>query len=223
MADLEEFIKQYLKNQKAEDYESWLSNYGTDGETAYREAVAEAEGTLAEQRAGYGKQASTLLARGLSGSGYSNYLDQAAYAQKAMAIQKAREQRQKTERENRKGYAAFLADAAKLGEEKQEKVGELIGELFSEKILDPALAAEYLTLRGVDTETAKALGNTCTGLIKNTDTRSQRVLKHVLDNYFGYSAAYEYAVANGLSEEVAQQIAKAAGASQKAYFNAMDN
>lgn len=227
MAKLEDFIAQYLKNQKAEDYESWLSRYGEDSGAAYRDAIAEADSQYAESLATHGKKNAALLSKGMVGSGYSDYLDGVAYAERARSREAAERQKQETDARNRKDYAAFLKDATEYGEKKVKeeaaRTDELISGLLSQKPLDFVSAKNYLVFRGMDDDSADALANTCVYLTRNSDTRAQRVLQHALSNYFGYYAAYDYAIANGLSESVAKKIAGAAYVSQKSYFGEYAN
>lgn len=222
MAKLEEFIEQYLKNKKAEDYESWLSRYGEDSDGQYRDTVAAADSLYAESLATHGKKSAALLANGMTGSGYSDYLDGVAYAEKMRGRAEADRQRQESEARNRKGYAAFLDQATEYGEKKvqeeRERNDDAISELLSQKTLDFVSAKKYLLYRGMDEDTAQAVATTCVYLTRNSDTRAQRVLQHALANFYGFNATYNYAIANGLTESVAKQIAGAAYASRKAYF-----
>jgi hypothetical protein len=95
MEKLENFIEKYLKSKKKTDYEGWLALYGENSEKAYRKDKTEADTAYAKSLAEHGRRASRLHSTGLTGSGYSDYLNHSAYAARADELYHARERKQK--------------------------------------------------------------------------------------------------------------------------------
>ena len=79
MGSLSKFIETHLANKKIEDYEGWLSLYGKNADEEYGERLASAERTFAKGHATYGNLAADLQDKGLTGSGYGEYLEGKAY------------------------------------------------------------------------------------------------------------------------------------------------
>ena len=226
MATLEDFIKQYLKNKKIEDYESWLVKYGEDAEGAYRDSVKAADTAMAEAKSTYGTRASSLLSRGMTGSGYGDYLDGVAYAQRQKQVDTALAAKTKTEAKNKKAYAAYLDSEAEKAEKAatadSQKKTDLFLDLLSQNIEDEASAAAFLTAGGLDEETASRLAKESLSMVKNTSSTKKAVLETVLKKYMSYTDAYKYAVAYGLSPTVAEEIARAASTLLNASFDPND-
>lgn len=110
---LEDFLGRYVRNKKlansAESYEKWLSAYGTDADAALGERLSDIEKSYESAKSTYGKNAERLAALGLSSSGYSDYLNGAAYAEKERAKSAAYRTAAETEAKNRRGYERYLA------------------------------------------------------------------------------------------------------------------
>lgn len=214
---LESFIEQYLANKKISDYRSWLSLYGTDTEKAYRSATAEADSRYRESLSTYGKTAELLREKGLSGSGYSDYLT--GVAQKARTDEKEIALREKSEGE-KKNYAGFLSflekayeNETKANKEEAEDavdVEAIYNELLEMNILDRDLAFSYLESRGIDTKEADRLAGESVLLHKNNTARRREVLSTVISKRMEYPEAYRFAQAAGLSDDIASEIASIA-------------
>ncbi len=216
MADLDSFIKQYLKNKKISDYEGWLALYGRDSEKEYRAARAEADTDYVQARAEHGKTAAALYGRGLSGSGYSDYLNSTAYATRAGLYDKARERQQATEAENRRGYLSYLDKITEAEEEasakKEDEQGKIFKDLLAKNILDRGAAVTYLIGRGIDEETAVVLANKSIEVAHGTKSYIATLSGEARAMYMDYHAAYQYALAKGVSEEIARSVAQIAQA-----------
>ncbi len=226
MATLEDFIKQYLKNKKIEDYESWLDKYGKDTEDSYKAAVKQADTAYAEAKATHGVRAEALLERGLTGSGYGDYLDGLAYTERQRAVANAKQARAKGEAESRTAYAAYLdkerSEATKAAKESSEKRTSLFLSLLSQNVEDEASAAAFLTENGLDGETAARMAKESVSMVKNSTSAKKAVLSTVLKNYMSYTDAYNYAISYGLSPALAEEIAKTAHSIMNATFNPDD-
>lgn len=214
MAKLKNFIENYLKNQKISDYESWLALYGKDGESAFREAKTEADTAYAASRAEYGAKASSLYDKGLSGSGYSDFINHAAYAEKQSSIRNALREKEKTEAENERGYLSYLTGIAE--EEEKEKAAlkkeedDIFTSLLSQRILDPEAAITYLTTRGIDEERAKKLAEESVQIQKGRQSYLNQLISEAKAANMNYYTAFTYALAKGLDEETAESVATVA-------------
>lgn len=93
-------------------------------ETERQRGVIDARSSYAQNLATYGANAEQLAAMGLSGSGYSEYLNQQAYATQRSETQNANAQAQTT-----KLNAQSAADAAKLEAEQQANADRMNAEL----------------------------------------------------------------------------------------------
>lgn len=220
MADLQSFIEKYLKNKKISDYEGWLALYGRDSEAEYRRTRTEADTRYAADRAEHGKTASALYEKGLSGSGYSDYLNSTAYAARMELYDKARVERQESESENRRGYLAYLNESAKAEEEaqakKQKEQNEIFKDLLSKNIMDRDSAVTYLVGRGIDEESAVLLADQSIEILHGTKSYITKISNEVREMFMDYQAAYEYARSKGVSEELARSVAQIAQAALSA-------
>ena len=86
----------------------------TMADVARQRAIADANSAYEQNKASYGANAEIMGSMGLSGGGYSDWLDSAAYAQNRAETQAARAQSDKTKRE-----AKYTEDQAKLAADKQ--------------------------------------------------------------------------------------------------------
>ncbi|MBQ8908179.1 MAG: hypothetical protein IJY71_06305 [Clostridia bacterium] len=226
MPTLEDFIKQYLENKKIEDYESWLSKYGQDTEAAYKDAVRSADTTMAAAKSTYGTRASALLSRGLTGSGYGEYLDGVAYAERQKSVDRARAAMAEGEAKNKSAYTAYLdgetENAKKAAQAETEKRSSLFLRLLSQNVEDEESAFAFLGENGLDSETARRLASLSVSMVKNSSTVKREVLETALRKYLSYQDAYEYAISYGLSPAVAEEIARATAAVINATFDPND-
>ena len=211
MAKLTSFIENYLKNQKISDYEGWLALYGKDGESDFREAKAAADTAYATARAEHGARASALYERGLSGSGYSDYLNHAAHATRQNAITEALYKKQATDKENERGYLSYLEESKEKAEaeiasrEKEEE--KIFTDLLSKNILDEKSAVTYLVTRGIDEARARELAERSLNIQKGSRSYLNQVINEAEASNMDYYTALAYARAKGLDDETANSVA----------------
>ena len=214
MANLESFVKTYLKNKKISDYEGWLAVYGKDAEGAYAEAKRAADNLYATARAEYGERGASLAERGLSGSGYSDFLNTTAYAERARARENALVQKQNTDLENQRGYLAYLestSDTDNSSQSSEEKrLTEAFDDLLKREISDKSAAVTYLTARGFDQETASSIADKAIKVYRGSDSYRKYVTNQAIANGYYYDDAYRYALLQGLSSAMADEVAKIA-------------
>ena len=216
----ESFVSDYLKKKKLLSYSEYIKENTRGAKESLRESVSRADSAYAEAKATHGAKASSLLSAGLTASGYSDYLDGVAYASRIKATTAAEAAYEKQKSESDSGYAAHLASAEKEAEEaylkEQETLTEAFEKLLSERILDKTSAKAYLVALGIDEKEAETLAEKNIDVQLGTSERKNFILNHVLSQQMSYDRAYTYAIANGLSREMAIDIAKTASAALKA-------
>ncbi len=125
------------------------------------------------------------------------------------------------------GYAAYLQSAQKEADGAYQKMKETLDSAFSKllakKITDKNAAISYLTALGVDEENAAILAEENDTIIHSTQERRNAVLSFAIKNELYFERAYSYALANGLSESDAKEIASISQASRDVRLGTKDN
>lgn len=187
-----------------------------------KDSLARADTALAEAKSTYGARAASLLSRGLSASGYGDYLDGAAFAAHAKSVNAANTAYTKRKKESEASYADYLekanAEASAAYEKEKSTLSAAFSKLLSAKIVDEDSAAAFLIGLGIDEENAKELAKKNAEVQKGSNARRNSVLSYALSHNMYYSRAYAYALANGLSEAVAKEIAKISQESRDSYY-----
>lgn len=216
----ESFKADYLKKKKLKSYEDYIKDEKEKAEKSLRQSLNRADSTYAEALSTYGARASSLLSKGLTASGYGDYLDGVAHAARVKATSDAERSYEERMKASDKGYAAYLEEAEKEAEAAFEEEKELLSgafeKLLSQKILDESSAVAFLIGLGIDEAEAKTLASKSIEVHKGTDERKNFILNYVLSQYMSYDRAYNYAISNGLSRSVAADIAKTAESMLKA-------
>ena len=120
-------------------------------ETERQRGVIDARSSHAQNLATYGANAEQLAAMGLSGSGYSEYLNQQAYATQRSETQNANAQAQTT-----KLNAQSAADAAKLEAEQQANADRMNAELsYAQNMQNNAMQLAQYQQQKVEKEKAE--------------------------------------------------------------------
>ncbi len=222
MAKLENFIEKFLKNKKATDYEGWLALYGEDPSARYREDVAEADGSYQRARADHGARADALYRNGLSGSGYSDYLNHTAYAARNESLDRAKTRREGAEAESQKGYLEYLAnlpneeDAENAAEsEAAEQERKIFSSLLNKRLTDEDAAVTFLTANGIDEQRAKELARESIIILRGSKSYRDQIASKATYLDMDYANAYNYALLMGVSEETARIVASIASYSRQ--------
>ena len=210
------------KKKKRLSYKEYVALYGEDAEGKHREALTLADTAYAASGARYGTRGASLAAKGLTHSGYSDYLDGVAYAERSAERLAAQKERRVSEEKNDSLYSAYLlAEEEKERAEEKEaetRLSDAFSSLLSEGILDEESAKKYLLGLGIDEASATALAEKNTVVQRGTATRRNAVLSYVLNAGMTYSRALDYALANGLSSELSREIALIAKRARDAYY-----
>ena len=179
----------------------------------YDHAAKAADITYARSDSRYGVRGETLARAGLTGSGYSDYLDGVAYATRAKALSDAAEQMADTTRRNRLSYAEYLE---KQGTRRQSVLGGIKGQ----GITDAKVAGAYAKACGMSDEDAEIIG-TLVGEMRESGSgvsvhQKVKVMQYMVNLEMPQETAYAYALTCGMTEKEAREMAEATEAAVKA-------
>ena len=204
---LEDFVKSYIQNKElsssAEDYRSWLSQNGIDSEKIYAESIRDITGDYKQAKSEYGSLAESLSNLGLTASGYSDYLNSKAYSEMQKRKEGARAKYVENERKNREGYSDYIAGITKKD---YSNYTDVVNSISNAGILDYDEAYNFALQEGLSGSTAELAARTATDMVKRK--RRESVIKTIISNSFGRTQAREYALAVGLSEDEAAELAE---------------
>lgn len=202
---LEDFVKTYLENkaisETKDSYENWLRQNGIDSYGIYSEAIRDINGDYHRERSGYGASAEKLSSLGLSGAGYSDYIDGRAYSEMQKSKASARGALAENEAKNRSEYSKYLEEKAKKTRSDYDKA---VKDITDANIMDYDEAYSYAVSYGLGEEEA-ALAARTAGEAVRKKARAE-VLSVIVNQRYNHKQAAEYAKALGLSDEEAEEL-----------------
>lgn len=202
---LEDFIKTYVENkvksESKESYENWLRQNGVDSYGIYSDAIRDANTDYRREKSSYGVNAEKLSSLGLSGAGYSDYIDGKAYSEMQRSKASARGTLAENEAKNRSEYGKYLEDKATWAKSDYEKAVKYITDA---NIMDYDEAYNYAVTAGLGEEDAALAAKTAGEAVRKR-ARAE-VLSVIVNQRYNHKQAAEYARALGLSEEEAQEL-----------------
>ena len=212
MATLNEYLKEYLKNEKIGDYATYLSRIG-ELSSEGAEALAATDTQTAKSIATYGSKAAQLSDMGLSESGYADYLTGVAYAER----RQAREALAKSERQS---YASAL-----MAEKEQAEKNRLsaLAKIRSASIMDEDAAYRYALALGLEESEAREVAAQAVDSYVNSQTRLASVLQYCIEQGFYRQQALAYATALGYGESDANRIADMIDTYRSMYYGGNKN
>lgn len=205
-----DYLKLYekLRGGTSASYARYLAQSNVDPEGAYAKAVTAAKNTYARALSEYGTTAEKLARKGLGDSGYSALLAEGVRDRYQSALEQAERQRTQNVQQNISGYADYLLKEGKAAK-------SMVGELQNKGVSDFDTAYAYALTSGLDKDTA-TLTATLVGQMANkaagTTAVKQRVtiLRRLVELNLPRDSAYAYALACGVGDEVAGELADAA-------------
>lgn len=133
-------------NEMKKGYQEQLDAANKQAEQTKARAMANAENAYAQNKATYGTNAETLAQMGLTGGGYSDYLQAQAYAQKRADAQAATAQEIASKSNNQATYQQYI-------QAMNEKLADKI--LYDERLADQRKYQEEQTKAESDREYTK--------------------------------------------------------------------
>ena len=124
--------EEYIEQMKT-GYRQQVDAANKEAEIAKQKAMVDAQSSYQTNKAGYGANAEALAKMGLSGGGYSDYIEAQAYAQKRQEAQTASAVEAQTKAANEQTYQDFIRQA-------NEKLAEKA--LYDERVADEREYAE---------------------------------------------------------------------------------
>lgn len=150
----------YIAEMK-KGYQEQLDAANKQAEQTKARAMANAENAYAQNKATYGTNAETLAQMGLTGGGYSDYLQAQAYAQKRADAQAATAQEIASKSNNQATYQQYITA---MNEKLAEKA------LYEEQLEEQRKYNEQKTKAESDREYTKNIYNTLWSAVQNTNT-----------------------------------------------------
>ena len=204
---LEDFVKTYIQNkaksETAESYASWLKANGIDSEKIYADSIKDISADYHRQRSEYGRFAEGLADIGLTASGYSDYLNSAAYAEMQRRKAGARSKYSENEAENRRGYSDYLNE---VREKENSTYKRVVDGIKNEGIMNYESAYKYAVGAGLSEEAASAAAKSASDMVREDVIKG--AIKTIITYSYNAKQARAYATALGLSEEEANELAK---------------
>ena len=202
---LEDFVKNYIKNKEKSSgegaYKAWVSERGIDSEKLYSDTVRDIEGDYHRSKSEYGSVAERLSRLGLSGSGYSDYLNGKAYSEMQRQKANAKETYAKNELSNRRGFSDYVESVEK---KLSSDYKNTVSEIESLGITDENEAYELAISKGLSEEEAALVAKSAS---ENARKKLRdKALLTILNKNYGEKQAFQYAVAVGLPEDVANEL-----------------
>lgn len=216
---LEDFVKSYIQNKEysssKEDYSNWLLQNGINSKKIYADSIRDITGDYERAKSEYGSLAESLSNLGLTASGYSDYLSGKAYSDMQKRKEGAREKYAENERKNRQGYSDYIAGITK---KEYSNYTDVVNSISNAGILDYEEAYNFALQEGLSGSSAELAAKTANDMVKRK--RRESALKTIITNSFGRTQAREYALAVGLSEDEAEELAEYANKiNREAYYS----
>lgn len=198
-------LRKRLKEDPILDYAAFVSREtARQGQEDYAQSLLTADREYARSLSGYGTGGVSLERSGLDGSGYADYLDGVAYAQRRKSQDAAERALEGAHREGRQQYADLLMQAVEKGEEKKKAAYNGIIQNGYLRLED---AYHYALGQGISKEDAQSLAALAVKTNMNDTRRQAEVIRFCIQCSFYYEQSKLYAQRMGYSEEIASNIA----------------
>lgn len=206
---LEEIEKKYAALMKAQNLPMNYREYVSGTEVSHGEVGADIKNSaltsLAKNLSGYGTREEALGARGLSASGYSEYLKQKAIDAGRATVENEKKKERRAEEAAKRSYLDYLASYEKSQSSLSKSV---VSALKSDKVLDAEKMYDYALKAGLSAEASKGLyDKVYTAVARDI---KDNILRKIFENELSPAAAASYARAVGLNEEDVKAITDAA-------------
>lgn len=193
--------KKKLAKNRSKTYEEYVLERGINAKADLLEAEASIKADTAVADTDYGALAEGLGKKGLSGSGYEDYMRSRVNLNAKGRLAAAMHASELTDYEGRSGYAKYMSDYEAL----QEKLSKSIIEKLSlEEYPDYDTMLNYAINAGLDGERAKIAASTSFKTAK--DNSVYRAIAFAQNNGLSAYRAKKYALSEGLSYEDASRV-----------------
>ena len=207
MATLEEFLKDYIKTQKAqrskESFDTWWAKYGGDAIGGAAKAMSRLETGYAKSRQGYGAGAERLADMGLIGSGYGEYLGKLSKKTLIDGKREIGEDYAKDIRENERLYGEYSEKYDNDIEKLQSSVTE---DIRKSGTIDYDTAYLFAINAGLPDEEAMLAAKSGSELAKSAAKAS--VYNAIINKHLNSSEALELSLGLGFSEKEARELSE---------------
>lgn len=181
----------------AMSYADYLLYMGSDPAGDYKAKVEDANKTYAGAVHSHGKNKEAMVASGLAGSGYGEYLVSTAYAERARAIENAQSVAKAGMEQGKKSYANYLV-GLRTENENAAYTGIVTGLLTGDK------AKQYAIDKGVTEDRLDVILGQANAAVQPTVEKN--VLAYIQSAGLTGKTATDYATSNGVSAERANEL-----------------
>ena len=218
MANISTALKRELslisKPKNARSYRAWLT--GGKSTADAKQGTAAAEGRRRE--VGYGLSGEMLGRSSYADDGYAAYLRKAAKEARTQAAAAIEDERIQENRNTLAGYGKYLSELRAKDEETLAKTAEkLLGLKTGEDVTSEQLIATV----DPTPQQARALRSIYRSNPATRESR-EKILEHLIRNYYSYEKAYSYCRAVGLSDEAARSLAELAAAERSSSVDRLE-
>lgn len=206
------FIEAYERREQYDGgagYAEWLKANGSKTDASYARAVTDANLSYDRALEGYGAKGEKLATMGLDEGGYSAYLSSQRELARDAALAEAREAYTEARQSDEKGYAAYLRA-------RNSQTASLLKSLTASGISDYQTAYDYAIGMGATPDNAEMVASLAGAWSDKTEVSGSegvmrlRVIGSIIDLELPPDAAYAYALACGLNDTTAKEVADAA-------------
>ena len=192
-----------LKRRGKLTYGEWVKRFGKDSIREYGDDVESAKLGRMLGLADYGTDGESLCALGLNGSGYRDYVALKNEKNYADAVSEAEQKRDKSEKENSIEYGRYSDSYDKTESKLFENVVKNITDGY---VTDYGKIFEYANSTGLTRERAELAAKS--GYEAIIQRLREKVLVGITKYHYGEYGTYKYALALGLPEQMARELAE---------------
>lgn len=218
---LDKLKEQYLSsnpNQGLPDsYDLYKHKNGLNTQQSYADAVSNLYALSKKNGSSYGRNNRMLNSKGLTDSGYADYIDLIADKSFTLGKDALESSYSKAEAENLGSYATYLE---KYREKQTNLKDSVLSHLIDNEIADLSTAIAYGINSGLSFDDAKSMGQSAYEVIKNKVTNE--ILKQATSLGLDEEGAKMLAVKMGMTSSDAEAIAKEVADLMK-YYNSISS
>ena len=206
---LEDFIKNYVKNQRItetkEGYASWIKKNAPDAVGRYSTAVQAADTQRRKSLSTYGSTAEDLSSRGLSDSGYADYIDSTAEKQFNKTLSEQKADLIINDANGKHAYENYLKEIEK---NRQKSYDAALSKLRNSGIMNYDEAYGAAIALGLSSEDAKSAAEKSTQEI--ISAARLKVIGAIVNKRLTSQQTQKYADSLGLNDEISKELAEIA-------------
>ena len=197
------FVKKLKRSNEPESYSAFIKRELKDDKKSFADALRAAGEKAIRQSSPYGKRGETLAKLGLEDSGYGEYISELTKSRLKSESAAAEQSLADAQRAAREGYAEYIE---KYAAEQEKLYGSVVEKITDAALTDYNAMLEFAKESGLSGEYAKraveSAGKAVSAKLK------QKVISAINDKRLSGKDSYDYAIALGLSPEIAAELSE---------------